>query len=1576
LKKFFIALLLVLAAAVAVLYWQLQQPATQTWLAQKGMEYLQKNYGITASVGSVHIDLPRQITLERLLLPDQHADTLAFIQRLQVNIGLLHLLKRQLLVNQIAITGLVSNITRHKGETRFNYAFLLPPDTAAAQPKPATADTLPIWVRLNKITLHQARIGYKDVPGGQNLQLAFDNLQILTPQLNPNGSQYLIDQILLQNPTVQVALFTPDSLTLAAVPVPKPAPPPPTAEPIQAWLKKLSVSGACITYTNHTQPAAPYRGLDAARVAVTDANLLLTNCWYQPDSLALNIEQFDFAEQSGFVCNRFAAQVSYQPTALRVNQLAFITPLSQIFADARLQFPHTDALTQSPHLVRVNLQLPKLHLHLYDVFTLYPPLAAMNLLQRQNGALQASVNLSGTLANLVISNPSVQLGGNRLSASQITLQNPTHTQQLQFALHNLQAHTGYQALAAVLHPSLAPAQMQPLGNIHATITHAQGSMQHLQTNATVQTDAGNVAADVWVKMGKQMQYAGSVSLHRFEAGKVAQMDSLLGALTLQTTFNLAGTNPATLSGATNVNITQAHLLGYNYQNAQLSAELQPNLYAANLTITDPNIAASIQATANLTQTLPAITTTAQIHHLNTTALGLYKWDFTTGMNIDANLQGNNPDNLNGYVQVTNARFTRNDTTHHLKQLNIDLQQNPLHKNIQLATDVADLQVSGRFETNHLASGIMRFINRYYHAFPDTFSVATPPQQVAFALQTKDIALLQKLFVPQLTLLDSCTITGSINEQQNLLLANVQVKNARYADYLLENLALQADNQSQKIQARLQLDNLHLIADTTETVLPQINLTTQIGADSLLLSVMVKTDSVTTALAFSDLLVKLDNDNIAVQLLGKDLMLNNNTWQVQPDNALTLQPNGISAQNFRLGYGTGKLTLNNKEPGNAQSPLLLQITDFDLADLAQLAAADSLGIAGFVNGNIEVANPLGDVEVNAQLHIDKLAYNQMELGNLALQTQYNKSGKIPVNLALAGNDLNMELSGAYLLNQPNNELDLQLLLHHAQLAAFSPMLQGAVTGLQGNLNGNVNITGAAQTPALKGMMQLQNFAAHLPATNATYQMANLTLNIDPNALNLPPAALTDQTGGTLNLQAQITHQNFDNIRLNFRAHGNNLQLLNTQAGANMPAYGTVNGNLDVRVTGALTNPDVRIFFETGKNTDVYVALPDAGAVEKAQMVTFGSQNPLIDAAMQQKTALAEQKATQQAQSSLNYDVTLKLSATPDARLNIVIDPIAGDQLTCTGEGNMTVETNARGNLTVAGDYTITDGFYQMTLQDVIKRRFLIQKGSNLHFMGDPMASRFDITAIYQIETPVYDMVAEFADQLSEEDITKLKRKQPVQVALSIKGSIAAPLLGFNIILPRLQDEPNPLLERKLAQIRETDTELNKQSFGLIMFNRFIPASSAPTIGTPDAESIVYSSLSKMVSDQLNNLAGKYVKGMEIMVNVDADGGSAGNSNRELQYGVSQQLFNERMTVQVGGTVNLDNQQQNNASLAPDVVVEYRVTKDGKVKARVFRKDRYHQLTQLYRPTTGIGISYKRKFGNIGELFKRSSKPTPR
>jgi hypothetical protein len=96
---------------------------------------------------------------------------------------------------------------------------------------------------------------------------------------------------------------------------------------------------------------------------------------------------------------------------------------------------------------------------------------------------------------------------------------------------------------------------------------------------------------------------------------------------------------------------------------------------------------------------------------------------------------------------------------------------------------------------------------------------------------------------------------------------------------------------------------------------------------------------------------------------------------------------------------------------------------------------------------------------------------------------------------------------------------------------------------------------------------------------------------------------------------------------------------------------------------------------------------------------------------------------------------------------------------------------------------------------------------------------------------------------------------------------------------------------------------------------------------------------------------------------------------VEIGVKKQLFDERLSVQLGGAIDVEGERARNnqaTDIASDIQIEYRLTKDGRYRLKGFRHNQYEGAIEGQLVETGIGFVYVRDFNRWKNLFSKLRK----
>ena len=144
--------------------------------------------------------------------------------------------------------------------------------------------------------------------------------------------------------------------------------------------------------------------------------------------------------------------------------------------------------------------------------------------------------------------------------------------------------------------------------------------------------------------------------------------------------------------------------------------------------------------------------------------------------------------------------------------------------------------------------------------------------------------------------------------------------------------------------------------------------------------------------------------------------------------------------------------------------------------------------------------------------------------------------------------------------------------------------------------------------------------------------------------------------------------------------------------------------------------------------------------------------------------------------------------------------------------------------------------------------------------------------------------------------------------------------------------------------------------------------------------VNGALTSFLASQINSLAGEALDA-EINLGI-TDGTNAYGVGTNYSYSITKRLFNNRISVQVGGKMvtgaAATGLQQ---TFIDNMSLDYQLDQAGTHYLRLFHNKNYENLLDGEVIETGIGYVIRRKMNKLNELFKfsnplKSNAPTPR
>jgi translocation and assembly module TamB len=426
-------------------------------------------------------------------------------------------------------------------------------------------------------------------------------------------------------------------------------------------------------------------------------------------------------------------------------------------------------------------------------------------------------------------------------------------------------------------------------------------------------------------------------------------------------------------------------------------------------------------------------------------------------------------------------------------------------------------------------------------------------------------------------------------------------------------------------------------------------------------------------------------------------------------------------------------------------------------------------------------------------------------------------------------------------------------------------------------------------------------------------------------------------------------------------------------ANSPFYGKLVADLNLEITGPPTSPEVDAKVKINEPTDftyIVTTKADIEAFDKSLLVwTNFEENPEDDIVTRNKL----EKELEGNIFASNPQIKGELIIDKSAIFQVIVDSSAGDYLQIQGSGKLDIDYDRTGALRFNGVYEVDNGFYQMTFYDIQKKKFNFIQGSKLVWNGEPTNANIDISASYKTRAGISNLM--LTDGSASYD-DAFQQQLPFIVLLNVDGKLLEPQITFDIQLAQeAEGSLSGSVEARLNDLRENESQLNKQVFALLILGSFLPQD-----GGSDSNVLANqarNSASQILTNQLNNLSDKYVKGVDINFDMYSYGGSAGQGSTDLSVNLAKSFADDRIIVKVGSTMaiedgNSGSAQSSQQQFMTNIELEYKLTPDGRYRLLVFSKTDLEDIVIGRITRSGGGFVFQKDFDRFRYIFNEPEK----
>ena len=1283
------------------------------------------------------------------------------------------------------------------------------------------------------------------------------------------------------------------------------------------------------------------------------------------DSINLGIKRLSLDEKvSGFSLKKMSLKLVANSRQTSIDNFAIELPETSLKLDTiHLIYDSLKAFDRFTEQVRFSFRTLPSQITLKDISPFLPALSHFK------EPISLDMEVKGTVNQLTCSHLEITADNRQFRLKgDVALQDLSHPQDA-YVFGTLSELTATTRGVGFLVRNLShdyngvPPVLERLGNVSFR-GEVSGYFTDIVTYGQLHTDLGGVNMDLKLSSDKSkglFAYSGAVKTTDYKLGKLLANEQL-GEITFN--LDVHGRHVTDRLPVVELKglIASVDYSRYRYENITLDGEYKQGGFNGKVALDDPNGSIYLNGDVNVSSRIPTFNFQAIINKLRPHDLNLTSKypDTEFSLKLRANFTGGSVDEMIGEINVDSLEFMSPEKQYFMNNMNIRASKQNNENQLRLTSEFLTASVEGKFQYHTLPASILNIMRKYVP------SLILPPKKpiethnnFQFDIHIYNTDILSTIFDIPLTVYTHSTLKGYFNDPLQRLRVEGYFPRLQYKNNFIESGMILCENPSDHIRARVRLTNLK-----------------KKGAVNLSLDAQAKDDNISTTLNWGNSAAVTYSGQLAavakflrtegekpllkamVEVKPTDIILNDTLWQIHPSQVV-VDSGKVDVNNFYFSHQDRYVRINGRLSDNPQDSVKVDLKDINMGYVFDIASiSDDVNFEGDATGTAYASGVFKKPVMNTRLFIKNFSLNQGRLGDLNIYGEWDNENR-GIRLDASIKDISTtpsRVTGIIHPLKPESGLDLNIEANELNLKFLEHYMKSIANDIKGRATGKVHFYGKFKGLNLDGAV-MTDASMNFDILNTHFAIKD-TILLAPTGLTFNNIHISDMEGHSGRMNGYLHFQHFKNLNYRFEIQANNMLVMNTKESTDMPFYGTVYGTGNALLTGnAIQGLDVNVAMTTNRNSIFTYINGSVASATSNQFIKFVDKT--LRRTIQDSIQIISyyeqlQQKRQEAEEEQKTDIRLNIlvDATPDATMKIIMDPVAGDYISGKGTGNIRTEFYNKGDVKMFGSYQINQGVYKFSLQEVIRKDFVIKNGSTITFNGAPLDANLDIQASYTVNSAsLNDLIPEESSSIIQQPNVK------VNCIMNLSGILVRPTIKLGIELPNERDEVQTLVRNYIS----TEEQMNMQILYLLGIGKFY---------TEDARNnqnsnVMSSVLSSTLSGQLNNALSQVFETNNWNIGTNLSTGDKGWTDMEVEGILSGQLLNNRLLI--NGNFGYRDNPMANTNFVGDFEAEWLINRSGDIRLKAYNEtnDRYYTKTNL--TTQGVGIMYKKDFNKWSDLF---------
>ncbi len=1319
-------------------------------------------------------------------------------------------------------------------------------------------------------------------------------------------------------------------------------------------VKNIQIKNSFFVYQNHRSLQNINKNkFNTSDIALKNINLDLDINYFKEDSVRATIRNISCFEKSGLSLKNMKAKISGLKKGIDISDWTIILPNSEIeIDDFSIKYDTIFDLNDFANSVKIKGKILSSKIFLPDFTAFLPELKQLNKTAQISGKLQ------GRMPNIRVSDFLFQYENNTWLQANVDLSGITDINEtFIFAdIERLQLNKAdmQDAIAKLLNePFELPQALNQLGNVRYK-GNISGFFSNLVSYGNIFTNLGNIRTDISVKISNKMQdirYSGSISSSNFQLGRLLSNKNFgKTSFTIKTEGDKLA--KSSLNGLIKGTLKEFYFQNYLYENIQLDGHYDRRGFDGKMVINDENIGAKFHGLVDISGKIPHFNFDLKVKNANLNKLKIVEKyeNIVFSFNGNAKLQGNSIDEIDGSVLINNLKILNKENQFVMDKLKVEMfNSDSTYTNLIIKSNLISGVLNGKFKYSTLKNSILSSLHQYIPSLiSKTQTTENNYNQFQLEVKINPLENLSNILNLPFTTHSTSFITSFFDNKNDEIDFRFSTPNLIIKKREFKNINFDLNNQKKRLDISLKGNY------KTQKNLFRFNINNQIALDSIFTQIDWKNakgtnyfGKIQTETSFEQQTNFLKTN---IRVLPTQMIFSDTIWNVYPTNIKVLKDSLITVEHWKIAGKNQSLITNGFLSKNKKDVLNLDLKNIELGFVLDLLNLDVIDIDGKASGSVNIYQALQKPILEADIYSKDTYLNNVFIGDGQVTSQLNQYSN---ELLVSGHFKDKKgeiakINGSYQLK--SDSIDFLFDVKRLNIAFLHKWFNSIFKDMNGMGTGLIRMFGNSHNISFEGNTFIKDAELTLDFLHTTYSFTD-TVFLKRKSIELKNVVVYDDEKNRGIANALVTHNGYlkdFNYNLNFQAY--KMKVLDKVEKDEIPFYGKgyMTGRVNIFGSQKEATTHININGKSEKNTKLYIFVENNKTVSDNHFITFVHNR---DSVFQENKKL-ETITTKRN----NLLLKASLSVTPEAEIELLLNPQSGDKISSTGAGNIRLEINSlQKDFNIYGNYTIDKGDFFFSLEDLITKAFKIERGSSIAWSGDVMKANLDINAIYSLTASLSDLV-----NMNMISNSTNRTSIPVNCILHLENELTNPKISFGIDLPS-SDET---LKMQVKNLMNTEDLLNRQVLYLLLFNKFYTSNKQTETNNNNGQE--WELLNSILTGQISSWLSKLNKNVTFGLNY-----------RTSRYGqdVSQEyettvMYRPNNRLIMNGNFGYRNDQlvkDKMNKIIGDVNIEYVLTDNRKwrIKAYNHTVDRYSLRSVPF--VQGVGIMYKQDFDNWRELW---------